>query len=107
MHIYKAKNNYQYCLMKNNLRLEEEMRGHVNEWVQSGLKKKEYCNSVGMSSHKFSYWVQKLKAPMSSRSAFTEIAVESGIASMEIHYPSGLIVKIHTPVKFEMLKTLL
>ena len=93
--------------MTKNLKLEEEMQGHVNSWIQSGLKKKEYCNSVGLSSPKFSYWVQKLKKPLSSRPAFTEIAVEPTLASMEIHYPSGLIVKLHTPVKLELLKTLL
>lgn len=94
--------------MKKQAGLEEEMQGHVNAWIGSGLKKKEYCDSIGMSIHKFNYWAAKLTESLSSRpAAFTEIGVESRIALMEIHYPSGIIVKIHEPVKFEMLKSLL
>ncbi len=84
------------------------MKAHIESWSTSGLNKVSYCKAHNLTHQKFHYWLKKYKDQNeSTESSFKQIKPDTSISSIEIHYPSGIIVKLNEPVTFQMLKSLL
>lgn len=41
--------------------IEQAMLNHVDQWQKGGLSKKEYAMQLGITRHKFDYWIRKSK----------------------------------------------
>jgi hypothetical protein len=41
--------------------LQETMLRHVEKWRKGQLSKKAYANKIGITRHKFEYWIRKAK----------------------------------------------
>ena len=52
---------------------EEQMRGIINEWQQSGLSKKAFCLDRNIAYQTFQYWCKRLATARSA--GFAEISV--------------------------------
>jgi transposase-like protein len=71
--------------------LKEIMQSHIEKWHNSGMSKVAYADKIGISRHKFEYWVRKLSAPpkASPRQAFVELKpTEKSFKAKEGEKPS-------------------
>ena len=86
----------------------DQMNDHLKRWSNSGQTRKDYCRSNGISYQKFNYWVKKTtKDQAVGLSCFKEIKPDPSINAVEIHFPSGIVVKLKDVIDLKMLKSLL
>ena len=76
--------------------LQEKMFALVDEYHQSGLSAKVFCEGKGISPSRFYYWIRKRK--QQDKSGFIKINPDSKINSVpvELIYPNG--VRLQLPV---------
>ena len=79
----------------------QEMFTFVEQWQRSGETQRSWCDMHGMHYAKFQYWVRKYRANLHQPEARTEHFVdlvpppcEQITTTLEIHFPSGAIVKL-------------
>lgn len=97
-----------------NLNLEKnstDMVAIVREWGQSGQSQKEYCQTRNIPHSKFYYWLRKIRDQQTTDNQTDFIAVRirqsKSAGDLDIHYPNGTIIKLHSPIDLVMVKTLL
>jgi predicted acetyltransferase len=88
-----------------------EMMNIIQEWEQSGQSQKLFCQARSIPHSKFYYWLRKLREDQSpvSETDFIAVRIKQNKmqGAMDIHYPNGVVVKLHAPVDMIMVKTLL
>ena len=86
-----------------------EMQKHYDNFLDSGLTRKNYCEKHNINVHTFKYWQCKLAAKTKSSFLTVEIPEKSeamaSILQLEIQYPNG--VKIKSTLDFEIIRQLI
>ena len=86
-----------------------EMQKHYDNFLNSGLTRKVYCEKHNFSVHTFKYWQSKLAIKAKSSFLTVEISEKSepmaSILQLEIQYPNG--VKIKSGLDFEIIRQLI
>ncbi len=99
--------------MRNNPEVHRQMFAMIEQWQQSGLSKKAYCEQQSIKHHTFYYWFKSYRQQHpdmeNNRSAFVKLQIEKSpaITSMEIHYPGGIRLVFHEPVSSSYVKSLI
>jgi transposase-like protein len=103
---------------------EQKMLTYYEEWQESGLGKKAYCQQKGLTASTFFYWIKKLalqkqSCPTPSAAAgFRELTLPApveitaarpatGKPLLEIEYPSGARLNLYRQVEASFIKSLL
>ena len=88
---------------------ETEMQKHYDNFLDSGLTRKVYCEKHTINVHTFKYWQSKLAVKAKSSFLTVEIPKKSepvtSILQLEIQYPNG--VKIQSGLDFEIIRQLI
>ena len=88
-----------------------DMISIIREWEQSGQSQKVFCQARNIPHSKFYYWLRKLRDNQLSDGQTDFIAVRirqnKSVGDLDIQYPNGVIIKLHSPVDLVMVKTLL
>ena len=85
----------------------------IEQWKQSGLSQKVFCQQQPIDFHKFSYWYKCYRRQHNtagnSKSGFVKLKIEktATVASVEIHFPDGVRLLFHEPVSTDYLKSLI
>ena len=76
--------------------LQEKMFALVDEYHQSGLSAKVFCEEKGIASSRFYYWIRKKRNQ--NKTGFIKISTDTKINSVpvELIYPNG--VRLQLPV---------
>ena len=90
----------------------EQMFKLIEQWQQSGLTQKAFCQQQSIKYHVFHYWYKRYREhaePQGDVSSFVElqIAKPSSAGSIEINYPGGIRIIFHEPVSSSYLKALI
>ena len=106
--------------MQQEEQVKEQMYAHIEQWKQSGLSQKLYCEQQALKYHVFHYWYklyrdqhqqQAAPAPQSkSPAAFIPLALSTspaGGAFAELHCCGGHYLLFHQPVSADYLKALI
>ena len=90
--------------------VQQQMFGYIDQWQQSGLNQKAFCEQVNLSYHIFHYWYKRYRnregEPVSS---FIKLAVLSPsiCSAAEILLPDGKRILFHQGVSADYLKALI
>jgi hypothetical protein len=86
-----------------------KMLKHYDNFLDSGLTRKNYCEKHNINVHTFKYWQCKLDSKAKSSFLTVEIPKKtepiSSILQLEIQYPNG--VKIKSGLDFEIIRQLI
>ena len=99
--------------MRNNPEVHRQMFDMIEQWQQSGLTKKAYCDQQSIKHHTFYYWYKRYRQQHADidikSSSFVKLQIEKSPAtpSVEIHFPGGIRLLFHGPVSPNYLKTLI
>lgn len=76
---------------------QEQMFALVEEYHQSGLSAKDFCQQQNIGLPKFNYWIRK-KRQLKSSSGFVKITTEQKfqISPVELIYPNGVRLQLVT-----------
>ncbi len=86
--------------MKNRQHLSaSEKQSHINQWIQSGLTRPQYCKQAEISLANFYNWTRREKeiAQSSSEVGFAEVKISDPVefkGHIEIIYPEGVVVRL-------------
>jgi hypothetical protein len=90
--------------------VQQQMFDYIDQWQQSGLTQKAFCQQVNLSYHIFHYWYKRYRiADRKPASSFIRLGVSSAsIAShTELVLPDGKRLLFHQPVSIDYLKALI
>lgn len=73
----------------------DQMLSMIADWQQSGMSKKQYCDSRGINEAKFYYWFSRSREQDSASGSFTPID-RSVRKEIEIIYPNGVVLKVES-----------
>ncbi len=96
--------------MRSKEEIKQQMFDHIDQWQQSGLTQKAFCEQVNLSYHIFHYWYKRYRnregEPVSS---FIKLAVSSPsiCSAAEILLPDGKRILFHQGVSADYLKALI
>lgn len=99
--------------MRNNTEVRRQMFEMIEQWKQSGLSQKIFCEQQLIDFHKLSYWYKCYRrqhnTPDNSKSGFVKLKIEKPVAaaSIEIQFPNGRRLLFHEPVSSDYLKALI
>lgn len=99
--------------MRTDPEIRQQMFELIEEWKQSGLSQKAFCERHSIRFHKFYYWYKCYRRPHETidnhSERFVKLKVEkpSIASSVEIHFPGGIHVVFHEPVSSNYLKALI
>ena len=89
----------------------QQMLTHIEQWKQSDLSQKLYCEQHNLTYHSFHYWykVYKNNQPANSATPFVQLQVQpqSMQPHVEILLPNGRRIIFHQPVSSDYLKCLI
>jgi hypothetical protein len=68
----------------------EEMRIAVQQWKESGLTQKVYCDKIGVKRTTFANWVKRSKEKPEHRFIVIPPPIEPASEAIEIIYPNGV-----------------
>jgi hypothetical protein len=99
-------------MMRHPAEVREQMFSMIEQWQQSGLTQKAFCERQSLKYHTFYYWYKcyRRQNPVEvNAGSFVklQIAKPSFAASVEINYPGGVRLVFHEPVSAIYLKVLL
>ena len=97
--------------MRNNLEAREQMFEIVEQWKQSGLSQRAFCEQRSLKFHTFYYWYKRHKQQSSmgnNQSAFVKLQMvkPAAASSVEVYFPGGIRLVFHEPVSSGYLKSL-
>lgn len=72
----------------------EQMEIEIQQWRESGLKKKDYCLQRGITVSAFSYWITRINQNKSRGFVPLIPPVSSASSWIEVIYPSGVRLKV-------------
>jgi predicted DNA-binding protein (UPF0251 family) len=84
-----------------------EMRQAVQQWKESGLTQKVYCEKIGVKRTTFANWVARSKEKASAGFISVKPQVKPISESIEVIYPNGVRLKInasHIPVLSDLIR---
>jgi hypothetical protein len=90
--------------------VKQQMFDHIDQWRQSGLSQKAFCEHVNLSYHIFHYWYKRYRNKESQPvSSFVKLAVSSPsiCSAAEILLPDGKRILFHKGVSADYLKVLI
>jgi|SRR4051812_29159747 hypothetical protein len=95
--------------------VKEQMYVHIEQWKQSGLSQKLYCEQQAVKYHVFHYWYRVYRdehlavqqQPKPSASFIPLTLSSSSTAIVELHLPGGHHLLFHQPVSAAYLKALI
>ncbi len=99
--------------MRNTPGARRQMFDMIEQWKQSGLTQKAYCQQQSIKHYTFYYWYkcyrQQHPQMENNRSAFVklQIAKSASTPSVEIYFPGGIRLLFHEPVSGSYLKALI
>ena len=99
--------------MRNNPEVCRQMFEMIEQWQQSGLTQKAYCQQQSIKHHSFYYWYkcyrQQHPDTDNKSSSFVKLRIEKsgGTPSVEIIFPGGIRLLFHDPVSSNYLKALI
>ena len=67
----------------------------IADWQQSGMSKKQYCDSRGINEAKFYYWFSRSRVQDRASGSFTPID-RSVLKEIEIIYPNEVVLKLES-----------
>jgi len=78
--------------------IQEQMYALVDEYRQSGLSAKDFCEQNKIGLPKFNYWIRK-KSQLNSNSGFIKIASNQKLphTPVELIYPNGVRLQLAAP----------
>lgn len=100
----------------------EEFKVIHQEWKQSGLSVREYCDNIGLKENRFYYWQHKIKTeechsgtgsfvPMKMQGANRSIPGSANApdnsALCEVVYPNGVTVRVTSDMTLEHLRQMI
>lgn len=90
---------------------QDEMFALIDQWKQSNQTKKLFCQQKGIAPSNFYYWQKKYHQEQTGSVGFVPVLVKgssSGLSqSIEVHYPSGVSVRVPSGSSVTLLKTLI
>ena len=99
--------------MRNDSELRRQMFEMIEDWQQSGLTKKAYCQQQSIKRHSFYYWYKCYRTEHenagNNSGGFAKLKIDKAViaASVEIYFPSGVRLLFHEPVSSSYLKALI
>jgi hypothetical protein len=91
----------------------EKMYALVQDWRKSQQSKADYCRTVPINIHTFTYWVQKYKQGEEETSTPKFIPLTVGAAKpttstdLELSYPNGVRLSLNGQPDVELLRALI
>lgn len=89
----------------------EKMFALVEQWEQSKQTKILFCEQQGIVKSSFYYWLKKYHREQSVSSGFVPVLVRRSFSELnqaiEVHYPSGVSVRVPAGSSVTLLKTLI
>ncbi len=98
--------------MHNQPEVREQMFKLIEQWQQSGLTQKAFCQEQSIRYYVFHYWYKRYreqdKAAQDNVTSFVklQIAKPASSGSVEIYFPGGIHIIFHEPVSSSFLKAL-
>ena len=98
--------------MRNDPEVRRQMFEMVEQWKQSGLSQKSFCENQPIKPYVFYYWYKRYRLSHQSpenKVGFIKLKIEKPIvaASVEIHFPHGVRLHFHEAVSADYLKSLI
>ena len=94
--------------MQNREQAEQCMFNHIEQWKQSNLSQKQYCEQYEITYHSFHYWLRRYKRKHNEqRGAFVQLQIQSELACTELLLTDGRRLVFHQPVSSSFLKQLI
>lgn len=93
----------------------EQLQGQkyaiIEQWQQSGLSQKKYCEQNTIAYHHFHYWYKRYRNRQAADSAgeFVPVLVNAAASagSIELQLPDGKKILFHQPISVDYLKALI
>ena len=81
---------------------EKQMNDHIDQWKQSGLSQKNYCEQHGLVLHQFVYWVGKRRKAQENRADFITLSMPHQQGDIQLRLPNGVEIALpaNTPVSY-------
>jgi transposase len=96
--------------MQSKEEVRQQMFVLIDQWQQSGLSQRAFCEQVNLSYHIFHYWYKRYRNKESKPlSSFIKLAVSSPsiCSAAEILLPDGKRILFHQGVSADYLKALI
>ena len=99
--------------MGKNLELRHQMFEMIEQWQQSGLTKKAFCEQQSIRHHSFFYWYKCYRQEHvgigNNESPFLKLQVASPVvaATIEVHFPGGVRLLFHQAVSSDYIKSII
>jgi len=97
--------------MQTREQLQEQKYAMIEQWQQSGLSQKKYCQQNNIAYHHFHYWYKRHRNRQAADSAaeFVPVMVDaaSSASSIELQMPDGKKILFHQPISVDYLKALI
>src|SRR6185312_5804548 len=98
--------------MRKDPEVQQQMFQLIEQWKQSGLSQNAFCQQESIRFHKFYYWYKCYRRQHDREDTvpgFVKLKIEKPpvTSSVEVHFPGGIRVLFHEPVKHNYLKTLI
>ena len=99
--------------MSKNLELRNQMFEMIEQWQQSGLTKKSFCEQQSIKHHSFFYWYRRYRQEQSAGDnnelAFLKLQVASPVlaAAVEVQFPGGVRLLFHQAVSSNYIKSII
>ena len=98
--------------MINQPELRDRMFELIEQWQQSGLTQKAFCEQHSIRYYVFHYWYRRYRMQhvvSNNGSSFVklQIAKPAGTSLVEVIYPGGIRLLFHEPVSSNYLKALI
>ena len=90
--------------------VQQRMFSYIDQWQQSGLSQKAFCQKVKLPYHIFHYWYKRYRNTASEpASSFIQLNVSTPSAAFhaELILADGKRVLFHQPVSADYLKALI
>lgn len=78
----------------------------LDRWRWSGLSKRKFCESEGLSLQVLVYWIAKLKPESIGQTGFVSLERSISSKGIEISFPSGAILRMEGEVSALWLREL-
>ncbi len=97
--------------MQNRDEVRQQMFTHIEQWKQSNLTQKSYCEQHNIAYQAFHYWYKRYKNnnPTNSSASFVQLQVQAQNVQphVELLLSDGRRIVFHQPVSSEFLKALI
>ena len=97
--------------MQNRDEVRQQMFTHIEQWKQSNLTQKSYCEQHNIAYQSFHYWYKRYKNnnPTNSSASFVQLQVQAQNVQphVELLLSDGRRIVFHQPVSSEFLKALI